>query len=95
MDREAAFHQSPLHLPPSSPSPDPFPPFTTPSLAASARTFKLDEGYSDGTKSPSDQGLNSSSSHAMALRDWMLAQSEHNRAGSLSRPYLGSDITDR
>lgn len=93
MDREAAFQGSPLHLPPSSP--DPCPPFTTPSLSAPARTFKFDEGYSDETKSPSDQGLNPSSSNAMTLPDWMLAQSEHDRAGSLPRPsYLGSDIAD-
>lgn len=81
MDREVPSIQpgSALHFPPSSPS---FP---------ANKTFKLDEGYSDESKSPSEQDLNhtsptANSNDAMSLPDWILAQSEHHRAGMFRRP---------
>ena len=75
MDKESA-------IPPGSylwsSSPDSAPTqFTTPS----ARAFKLDEGYSDEAKSPSHQGPNLFANDAMTLPDWVLAQSEQDRAG--------------
>lgn len=75
MDRESA-------IPPGnylwSSSPDgAAPQFTTPST----RAFKLDEGYSDEAKSPSYKEVNSSINDAMTLPDWVLAQSEQDRAG--------------
>lgn len=48
---------------------------------ALSKVCKVDEGYSDDTRSSSDQDLSSSSNDVMALSDWMLAQSEHDRAG--------------
>ncbi|KAJ5086572.1 hypothetical protein NUU61_007879 [Penicillium alfredii] len=51
------------------------PGYPVPSLSPS---FKLDEGYSDETRSPSDKDL--ASNHAMMLPDWVLAQSEANRS---------------
>lgn len=50
----------------------------TPSVS---KVCKVDEGYSDDTRSSSDQDLTSSPNDVMALSDWMLAQSEHDRAG--------------
>ena len=79
MDREVPSIQpgNPLHFPLSSPS---FP---------ANKTFKLDEGYSDESKSPSEQDLNPSPTtnpnDAMPLPDWILAQSEHHRAGMFLR----------
>ncbi|KAJ5679357.1 hypothetical protein N7462_007601 [Penicillium macrosclerotiorum] len=52
-----------------------FPAYTTSSLSPS---FKLDEGYSDDTRSQSDKDLGSD--NAMILPDWVLAQSEADRA---------------
>ena len=82
MDREVPSIQpgNSLHFSPSAPS---FP---------ANKTFKLDEGYSDESKSPSEQDLNHSpttttnSNDAMPLPDWILAQSEHHRAGMFLRP---------
>ncbi|KAL1997843.1 hypothetical protein VTN02DRAFT_625 [Thermoascus thermophilus] len=51
--------------------------FASPSLAAS---FKLDEGYSDETRSQPDNDANPSSSDAMTLPNWVLAHSEADRA---------------
>ncbi|KAJ5138707.1 uncharacterized protein N7515_003555 [Penicillium bovifimosum] len=50
-------------------------------------TFKLDEGYSDDTRSQADKDLGSD--NVMALPNWILAQSEAGRAGkSLTAPFL-------
>lgn len=80
MDREAAIQPSPDD---STPHLTSTVPATTTATAASpfSETCKVDEGYSDETKSPSDHGLSSSSNDAMALSDWMFAQGEHDRAG--------------
>lgn len=53
--------------------------FTAPSLSPS---FKLDEGYSDDTKSQADKDLGLD--NVMALPNWVLAQSEAGRAGKIS-----------
>jgi F-box and WD-40 domain protein 1/11 len=50
--------------------------FAAPSLSPS---FKLDEGYSDDTRSQSDKDI--VSDNAMMLPEWILAQSEADRAG--------------
>ena len=50
--------------------------FAAPSLSPS---FKLDEGYSDETRSQSDKDI--VSDNAMMLPEWVLAQSEVDRAG--------------
>lgn len=52
--------------------------FASPSLAAS---FKLDEGYSDETRSQPDHDAKPSPGEAMTLPDWVLAHSEAERAG--------------
>lgn len=52
--------------------------FTAPSLSPS---FKLDEGYSDDTKSQADKDLGLD--NVMALPNWVLAQSEAGRAGKI------------
>jgi F-box and WD-40 domain protein 1/11 len=49
-------------------------------------SFKLDEGYSDDTRSQADKDLGSD--NVMALPNWVLAQSEAGRAGKIS-PSLG------
>ncbi|KAI9933009.1 hypothetical protein ASPWEDRAFT_47388 [Aspergillus wentii DTO 134E9] len=51
--------------------------FTAPSLSTS---FKLDEGYSDDTKSQADNDLNVPSDDVMSLPDWVLTHSEAERA---------------
>lgn len=51
--------------------------FASPSLAAS---FKLDEGYSDETRSQPDHDAKPSPGEAMTLPDWVLAHSEAERA---------------
>lgn len=53
--------------------------FAVPSLSPS---FKLDEGYSDDTKSQADKDLGLD--NVMALPNWVLAQSEAGRAGKIS-----------
>lgn len=53
-----------------------FPGFAVPTLSPS---FKLDEGYSDETRSQSDKDI--VSDNAMMLPEWVLAQSESDRAG--------------
>jgi F-box and WD-40 domain protein 1/11 len=53
--------------------------FSAPSLSPS---FKLDEGYSDDTRSQADKDLGSD--NVMALPNWVLAQSEAGRAGKIS-----------
>ena len=55
------------------------PEFSAPSLSPS---FKLDEGYSDDTRSQADKDLGSD--NVMALPNWVLAQSEAGRAGKIS-----------
>jgi F-box and WD-40 domain protein 1/11 len=50
--------------------------YTTPSLSPA---FKLDEGYSDDTRSQPDKDL--ASDNVMSLPEWVLAQSETDRAG--------------
>lgn len=75
MDKESAIPPG-SYLWPSSPDGAP-PQFTTPS----ARAFKLDEGYSDEAKSPSYQEINPFTNDAMPPPDWILAQSEQDRAG--------------
>lgn len=50
--------------------------FPVPSLSPS---FKLDEGYSDDTRSQADKDLGPD--NAMTLPNWVLAQSEAGRAG--------------
>jgi F-box and WD-40 domain protein 1/11 len=58
--------------------------FTAPSLST---PYRLDEGYSDETRSQSDKDLvNVQSDYVMPLPDWLLANSEEDRAGSLSLP---------
>lgn len=61
------------------------PGFVVPSLSPCSR---LDEGYSDETRSQSDKDL--VSDNVMVLPDWILAQSETDRAGKYfpSRPSL-------
>jgi F-box and WD-40 domain protein 1/11 len=56
--------------------------FAAPPLAAS---FKLDEGYSDDTRSLPDNEASLSSADAMSLPEWILAHSEAERAGMLHR----------
>lgn len=51
------------------------PGFPAPSLSPSPR---VDEGYSDETRSQPDKDL---VDHVMMLPDWVLAQSEADRAG--------------
>lgn len=58
-----------------------------PSLSPS---FKLDEGYSDETRSQSDKDL--VPDHALMLPDWVLAQSEADRAGKYCAPRLSLAI---
>ncbi|KAK5797817.1 hypothetical protein VI817_004108 [Penicillium citrinum] len=55
-----------------------FPRYPASSLSPS---FKLDEGYSDDTRSQPDKEL--MSENVMMLPDWMLAQSESDRAGRI------------
>lgn len=55
-----------------------FPGFTAPSLSPSS---KLDEGYSDDTRSQSDKDL--VLDNVMMLPEWVLAQSETDRAGKV------------
>lgn len=50
--------------------------YTAPSLSPA---FKLDEGYSDDTRSQSDKDL--VADNVMSLPEWVLAQSEADRAG--------------
>lgn len=45
-------------------------------------SFKLDEGYSDDTRSQADKDLGSD--NVMALPSWLLAQSETGRAGKIT-----------
>lgn len=52
--------------------------FTAPSLSPSS---KLDEGYSDDTRSQADK--DPGSDNVMALPNWVLAQSEAGRAGKI------------
>jgi F-box and WD-40 domain protein 1/11 len=52
--------------------------FPAPSLSPS---FKLDEGYSDDTRSQADKDLGSD--NVMTLPNWVLAQSEAGRAGKI------------
>lgn len=54
--------------------------FTAPPLAAS---FKLDEGYSDETRSQAENEANPSSEDVMTLPGWVLAHSEADRAGKV------------
>lgn len=54
--------------------------FTSPPLAAS---FKLDEGYSDETRSQAENEANPSSEDVMTLPAWVLAHSEADRAGKV------------
>lgn len=53
-----------------------FPGYPTQSLSPS---FKVDEGYSDETRSQADK--ESATDNVMMLPDWVLAQSESDRAG--------------
>ena len=57
-----------------------FPSYSVPSFPPS---FKLDEGYSDETRSQPDK--EPVPDNVMILPDWMLAQSEADRAGKNSR----------
>lgn len=59
----------------------PIPGSAAPSLSPS---FKLDEGYSDETRSQSDK--DPVPDNTMMLPDWVLAQSETDRAGQSSSP---------
>lgn len=57
---------------------------TAPSLSA---PFKVDEGYSDDTRSQLDKELlRTSSDDVMSIPDWVLAHSEVERAGESSFP---------
>lgn len=56
--------------------------FAAPPLTAS---FKLDEGYSDETKSQPDNEPSLKSPDSMPLPEWILAHSEAERAGMLDR----------
>lgn len=49
-----------------------------PSLSTS---FKVDEGYSDETKSQSDRESKPSTEDVITLPDWLLTHSEADRAG--------------
>jgi F-box and WD-40 domain protein 1/11 len=55
------------------------PEFASPSLSAS---FKLDEGYSDETRSQAENDVKISSGEIMSLPEWILAHSELERAGA-------------
>lgn len=55
------------------------PEFSAPSLSP---LFRLDEGYSDDTRSQADKDLGLD--NVMALPNWVLAQSEAGRAGKIS-----------
>jgi F-box and WD-40 domain protein 1/11 len=52
--------------------------FAAPSLAAS---FKLDEGYSDETRSQPDNEASITQADTMSLPDWILTHCEADRAG--------------
>lgn len=52
--------------------------YSAPSLSPS---FKLDEGYSDDTRSQSEKEL--VPENAMMLPDWVLSQNETDRAGKI------------
>jgi F-box and WD-40 domain protein 1/11 len=53
---------------------------TTPSL--STAPFKVDEGYSDDTRSQADKELSCTpSDDVMSIPDWVLAHNEVERAG--------------
>ena len=58
-----------------------------PSLSPSS---KLDEGYSDDTRSQADKDLGSD--NGMALPNWVLALSEAGRAGKMSL-YCGDSLS--
>lgn len=54
---------------------------TAPSLSA---PFKVDEGYSDDTRSQADKELlPTPTDDVMSIPDWVLAHSETDRAGEL------------
>ncbi|CAG8134215.1 unnamed protein product [Penicillium salamii] len=61
--------------------------FPPPSLSPS---FKLDEGYSDDTRSQAEKDLGSD--NVMALPNWVLALSEAGRAGMISL-FLGDSLS--
>jgi hypothetical protein len=56
--------------------------FAAPSLAAS---FRLDEGYSDETRSQPDNEGSLILTDAMPLPDWLLTHSEADRSGTWER----------
>ena len=59
--------------------------FAAPSLSA---PFKLDEGYSDETKSqPDKEFLNPSPDDVMPLPDWVHTYGEAERAGAFNPPF--------
>lgn len=60
------------------------PDLTAPPLSA---PYRLDEGYSDETRSQVDKELvDLPSDDVMPLPDWLLANSEEDRAGALNFP---------
>lgn len=69
------------------------PAYTAASLAAS---YKLDEGYSDDTKSQLEGEDGVAQNVSMLLPDWILAYSDSERAGAClavaSRPYCRCTI---
>lgn len=61
----------------------------SPDLTASSlpAPYRLDEGYSDETRSQVDKELaDLPSDDVMPLPDWLLANSEEDRAGALNLP---------
>lgn len=66
-----------------------FPGYPASSLSPS---FKLDEGYSDDTRSQPDKEL--MPENVMMLPDWVLSQSESDRAGRTPLWSFGGDCGD-
>jgi len=65
-----------------------FPGFAAPSLSPS---FKLDEGYSDETRSQSDKDI--VLDNVMMLPEWVLSQSETDRAGKSPSPRTAMQLS--
>lgn len=84
MDRQPASvtgGPSPQGVRPGNYRPD----FPTPSVAGS---FKLDEGYSDETRSQAENEAAQMPEEALKLPGWVLAHNEADRAGAFWCPHL-------
>lgn len=58
-------------------------PIYTPSGSSSggSNTFKLDEGFSEDPRGQNDGDISASNNGAAAFEEWVMAQSEDDRAG--------------